>query len=70
MQRILVLVIALVASAAAQAAPPLLGPADLNALLGKPGVRVIDIRVVRRQAHPRRGVRPVRQLARPGIQSR
>ena len=44
MQRILVLVIALAAAAAAQAAPPLLGPADLSALLGKPGVRVIDIR--------------------------
>jgi thiosulfate/3-mercaptopyruvate sulfurtransferase len=44
MKRLVAFAIALVASAAAFAAPPLLGPADVNALLGKPGVRVVDIR--------------------------
>jgi thiosulfate/3-mercaptopyruvate sulfurtransferase len=39
-----VFVIALAASAVVAAAPPLLSPADLAALLGKRGVRVVDIR--------------------------
>jgi thiosulfate/3-mercaptopyruvate sulfurtransferase len=44
MNRILASLVALAASAGVLAAPPLLAPADLNALLGRPGVRVIDIR--------------------------
>ncbi len=44
MKHLFVLVFALAASASALAAAPLLAPADLHPLLGKPGVRVIDIR--------------------------
>jgi thiosulfate/3-mercaptopyruvate sulfurtransferase len=44
MKRLIPFVVALLAGAAAHAAPPLLAPAELTALLGKPSVRVIDIR--------------------------
>jgi thiosulfate/3-mercaptopyruvate sulfurtransferase len=44
MKRIISFVVTLLASAAALAAPPLLAPVELNALLGKPNVRVVDIR--------------------------
>jgi thiosulfate/3-mercaptopyruvate sulfurtransferase len=44
MRRLLAFVIALAASAMASAAPPLLAPAELSALLARPGLRVIDIR--------------------------
>ena len=44
MKRIAAFVLALVASAAPMAAPPLIAPAELNALAGRPNVRIIDIR--------------------------
>lgn len=44
MKKILLFVISFAASAAAWAAQPLLTPAELQARLGGPGVRVIDIR--------------------------
>jgi thiosulfate/3-mercaptopyruvate sulfurtransferase len=44
MKRLLALVVALAASPAALAAPSLLAPADPHAQLGKPGLRVIDMR--------------------------
>ena len=44
MKRLAAFVLALVASAAPMAAPPLIAPAELNALAGRPNVRIIDIR--------------------------
>ncbi len=44
MPRLFILVAALALAAAAQAAPPLLAPQEVVPLLGKPEVRVIDIR--------------------------
>ena len=44
MKRIVAFVAALAASASVLAAPPLVAPAELQALLAKPNVRVIDIR--------------------------
>ncbi len=51
--RLLVPVAALLSAFSAWAAQPLLAPAELNALLGKPDVRVIDIRAPKAYAEKR-----------------